>query len=744
MKEASTSKEQIVPTTGRTNCGGRCVLFAHVQGGTITRITTENAETCPGGVPLTACARGLQSYQTFFSPERLLYPMKRIGPRGSGAFARISWQEAVDTIAREWVRIRDTYGVGSRYVHYATGMDGVLRADRFAKRLLSLDGGYLDYYNSYSTACISQATELMYGTRESGSSPETWLRSKLILLWGHNPAETKFDCETMYYLRKARARGIPIIVIDPRKSDTVAQLDAEWLPIRPATDSALADAMAYTIWKENLHDADFLRRFCVGFEKETMPEGAEPTDCVLSYLTGELDGVPKTPEWAEAITGIPAETIRSLAVRYAEAKPAALIQGYGAQRHACGEQSARGAILLACMTGNVGVPGGWASGVADCTTHAQPVFPVPENPYGRKIPVYLWTAAIDGARGLDERDGVRGGRLESDIKMILNLAGNCLVNQHGDIGRTTALLCDPEKVEFIVCSDLFLTPSANYADLLLPGISMFESENLTVPWKYGNFVGYNNQAVAPLGEGRLEYDWLCEVAEKLGLREAFTEGLSADGWLRRIYDELRQKEPELPPLSELKKAGVYRYRPQPPVIAFQKQREGAAPFPTKSGKIELYSDTVRHSRYRDFFPAIPRYVEPLEGASDPLREKYPIQLIGWHTKRRCHSIHDGNPALRPLDPQALWLHPRDAQARGIRDGQEVLVWNDRGRLRVPVRITENILPGVAALSEGAWYDPDADGTDRAGSINVLTSLHPTPYAHGNAQHTILVEIQPLP
>ena len=168
------------------------------------------------------------------------------------------------------------------------------------------------------------------------------------------------------------------------------------------------------------------------------------------------------------------------------------------------------------------------------------------------------------------------------------------------------------------------------------------------------------------------------------------------------------------------------------------------PFPTTSGKIELYSDTVRHSRYRDYFPAIPRYVEPPEGANDPLRKRYPIQLIGWHTKRRCHSIHDGNPALRSLDPQALWLHPQDAQARGIRDGQEVLVWNDRGRLRVPVRITVNILPGVAALSEGAWFAPDADGTDRAGSINVLTSLHPTPYAHGNAQHTILVEIQPLP
>lgn len=736
------SETRIIHTTGRTNCGGRCVLHVHVKDGEILRITTE----APGeaeGLPLCACVRGLNAHTTFLRKDRLQYPMKRVGNRGEGRFQRISWAEAVDTIAREWVRIRDTYGPGSRYVNYATGIDGVIQGTDLARRLLNLDGGHLDHYNSYSTACISQATKLMYGTTESGSSLDTLLYSKLIILWGHNPAETKFDCETMYWLRKARAHGTPIIVIDPRRNDTVKALDAEWVPIRPATDSALADAMAYVIYKAGLCDWDFLHHCCVGFDRDSMPDGVDPSECCLSYLLGEKDGIPKTPEWAEPITGIPADTVRSLALRYACARPAALMQGYGAQRHAYGEQSARGAILLACMTGNVGIPGGWACGSADFSRHERPVFPVGRNPYPGKIPVFLWTEAVLHGHEMDALDGVTGmPKLHSDIKMILNLGGNCLVNQHGDINRTKDILSDPSMVEFIVCSDLFLTSSALYADILLPGVSLFESENMTVPWKYGDFLGYCNQAVEPRYEGRFEYDWLSDVADKLGLRDVFTEGRSVRGWLEYLYNDLRTRESELPDFDAFREAGIYRYRNDPPVTGFQVQREDPVshPFSTPSGKIELFSETVYRTQYRTFFPAIPRYVEPPEGASDPLTEKYPLQLIGWHTKRRCHSIHDNNPDLRKLDPQQLWIHPTDAAQREIKDGETVLVWNDRGRLLVPAHLTIDILPGVTALSEGAWYQPDEDGVDHGGSVNVLTSLAPTPYAHGNAQHTNLVQV----
>ena len=738
---------RVIHTTGLNNCGGRCVIHAHVKDGKIVRLTTDTRADAGDGVPLCACVRGLNYHKTFLGEDRLLWPMKRVGQRGEGRFQRISWDEALDTVAREWTRIRDAYGPGSRYVNYATGDAGALSASQCARRLLALDGGYLGRYNSYSTACISHASRLMYGTVYTGNAPEDWLNSKLIILWGHNPAETHFDAATMHYLQKARAQGIPMVVVDPRQNDTALALGAEWIPLRPATDAALLDAMAWVIASKGLEDRDFLDRCCLGYDRAHMPEGVDPSLCVLDYLMGTLDGVPKTPAWAEGITGVPAAQIEALALRYAAAKPAVLLQGWGPQRHAWGEQSARGGILLACMTGNVGVSGGWACGHGAFQRHALPEFPVPENPYGRSIPAFTWTEAVLRGHALTDREGVTGGAgLDSDIKMIVNLAGNCLINQHGDINRTAEILRDTSKCEFILCSDLFMTASAKFADILLPGASMFECENITVPWLYGDFLGYVNRVIEPLGECRQEYDWLKELAGRLGLEPEFSQGRTGREWLEWIYGNLRRTETELPPFEAFRQAGIYRYAQNRPEVAFEAQRRDPArhPFPTPSGKVELFSQTVYERGFPEGFPPIPRYVAPPEGPSDPLRDRFPLQLIGWHTKRRCHSTHDNNAALHRVDPQRLWLHPSDAAARGIAEGDEVLVWNDRGRVRVPAHVTERIMPGAAALSQGAWYRPDETGTDTAGCINVLTSLRPTPWARGNGQHTNLAEAAKLP
>lgn len=736
------SETRVIPTVGRNNCGGRCLLFAHVRDGEIRRFTTETVSPVPGQPPLTACARGLQYHRTFLRPDRLTKPLLRVGARGEGRFVPISWAEALDRLAEQWGRIRDRYGPGSRYVHYSTGVSAAFRPDKLCKRLLALDGGYLDYYNDYSCPCISAASRLMYGTEETGSSPETWLQSRLILLWGHNPAATHFDASTMYFLRRAKERGVPIVVVDPRESETVRALGAEWVPLRPATDAALLDAMAWVIWTEGLADREFLDHRCLGFDGDHMPAGADPRDSVLDYLLGTKDGTPKTPDWAETVTGVPAGTIRDLARRYALARPAALVQGYGAQRHAYGEQSARGAILLACMTGNVGVPGGGAAGVGFVPGHQRVRMPLPENPYGRSIPVFRWMDAVDHGHAMTARQGVVGGPgLCSDVKMIVSLAGNSLINQHSDINAAAALLRDERKCEFLLCSDLFLTPTARFADLLLPGVSFLECENLTNPWHWGDFVGFCNQIVQPVGEGRFEYEWLSELAGRLGLGPAFTLGRNHEDWLRAMYAETRAREPELPAYEALKAAGVYRYAPRPPFVAFAAEREGARPFPTESGLVELYSPAAARGEFEDPFPAIPCYVPPPEGPQDPLRARYPLQLIGWHSPVRCHSIHDNNPDLRRLEPQRLWLNPADAAARGLTDGEEALVFNDRGRLLSRVKVTERVRPGVAALAQGTWYRPDDAGTDQNASLNVLTGLRPTPLAHGNPQHTNLVQVE---
>ena len=750
------NETKIIPTTGRNNCGGRCIIYAHVRDGIIEKLSTETTGTPEHPVPLCACARGLNYHKTFLGEDRLRWPMKRTGERGEGKFSRISWEEALDILTSEYIRIRDTYGPGSRYVNDGCGISAVMRGDRIMRRLLALDGGYLGSYNSYSSACIRNATDITYGTSETGTHPSDWLNSQLIILWGHNPAETRFDSSSMFYLKKAKAAGIPVIVIDPRKNDTVLALDAQWIPIRPATDSALADAMAYVIIKEGLQDQGFLDTCCLGFDAAHMPEGVDPSLNCLSYLMGENDGIPKTPEWGETITGIPADTIRELAIRYATTKPAAIIQGYGAQRNAYGEQSARGVILLTCLTGNVGISGGSAAGSGDCSTHKLPKFPVPDNPYNRELPVFLWTDAIDHGKEMNEYDGIRTCdqgifddpkdiSLDSNIKMIFNLASNTLINQHGDINRTAKLLKDTSKCEFIVCSDLFMTASAKFADLLLPGISMFEEENITKPWKFTEFLGFNNKVIEPLYECKTEYEWIRELAKGIGLEEEFTEGRDYSQWMSYIYEDLRTSEPELPEYDEFREKGIYKFEEGHYPISFEKEVKDPKhyPFPTPSGKIELLSTKLWKTPMKDFMPPIPRYVAPPEGPQDPLTKRFPLQLSGWHSKCRTHTVHDNNLNLRKLDPQKLWIHPEDAAARSINDGDMVLVYNDRGQVKIPAKITDRVAKGVTTLSQGTWYTPDENGVDTRGSINVLTSQRPTPFARGNGQHTNLVEVQKI-
>lgn len=750
MKEKNTECN-IIHTMGRNNCGGRCIIDCHVQEGRIIKITTDTSEGSLEHPPLRACARGMHYHKTFLNDKRLTKPLLRTGERGSGLFREITWEEAVTYITKEWIRIRDTYGVGSRYVNYGWGVSAMVTPLGLAKRLLSLDGGFLDYYNSYSTACVHYTTPYLYGTGYSGNSFSDLLHARLIILWGHNPAETVFD-NMMFYLRKAKEQGVPIICVDPRYHDTAKLLQAEWIPIRPATDAALMDAMSYVMITKDLYDREFIHTCCQGFTKETMPSGYEQEEDYFSYVLGKTDGVVKTPAWASGITGISEAKIRELALAYATAKPAALIQGYGPQRNRNGEQTVRGGIALACLSGNVGIAGGWAGGSGNIVNPPTPQMPEVENPYPGKIPSFCWTQAIEDGIHMGNKEGVKGlEHLASNIKMILNLAGNNLINQHGDVHRTEEILKDTTKCECIICSDLFMTPSTKYADIILPGVSFLEMNNIVAPWVAGDFIGSNAKVVEPLGECRFEYDWLKEIARNIGLYDAFTQGHeTVDDWLKDRYELLRKEQEEttkgkvkLPSYEAFHKAGIYRYEGLPEIIAFQKQREDIAhnPFPTPSGKVEIFSPALCDMQERDLIPGIPKYIPAPEGPEDVLTEKYPLQLVGYHTKRRCHTIHDNNQDMERLDPQSVHIHPTDAAIRKLCTGDMVEIYNDRGCIRLPVKITEDIMQGVTAIAQGAWYTPNQAGIDTRGNINVLTSQTPTPLAKGNGQHTNLVEIR---
>lgn len=719
------------------DCGRKCKMIAVIQEGCVLSIGPD--EQFPHK-KFTGCARGRQYRQTFLSPHRLRYPMLRAGERGEGRFRRISWEEAEAWTARAIRATQRTWGPGSRYVMPGSGVGALVRGDRFMKDLLALTGGYLNYYNYYSAACAEHALPYVYGTDVCGSSEEELWKTKLLILWGHNPANTIWGDAFLPNLAKAKAKGVRIVVIDPRQSETALQYADQWIGIRPSTDGALCDAMAYEIWSRGLQDQVFMDRFCIGFDEDHMPEGVAGGESYQEYLFGRKDGVIKNAEWAQEITGIPAETIRQLAIEYAVTKPAWLLPGLGPQRTLNGEQNCRGFAMLAALTGNVGKPGGGSGGYLNRHGHQVPGYKLAENPYPGQIPSFLWPRAADGWETFQASDGLRGvPKLDTGIKMIFSLASGMLAGQHSNINETVRLLTAPDKVEYLIVSDLFMTPGARYADLLLPGVSFFETENVVPPWNASDYLLFNQQAIAPLFGGRFEYEWARGTAALLGQADALCKGRDIRQWLEALYDAHRALEPELPDYGTFRRLGCYVYRDSPYEIAFQEQIEKGVPFATPSGKIEIFSKRL-FDRQQPDLPGIPCYTPCAEGAQDPLREKYPLQLIGYHTNRRCHSIHDNNPQLDELEGPALWLNPEDAAPRGIQSGALVDVFNDRGCIRIPAKVTRRIVPGCVALSEGGWYTPDKNGVDRRGSINVLTMTHKaTPLAKANPQHTNLVQ-----
>lgn len=737
---------KIVPISGTHNCGGRCLNKAHVRDGKVVRITTDNEHPDTEKMPqLRGCMRCRGYRERLYHPDRLKYPMKRVGKRGEGKFERISWDEALDSIASHTKRIRQQYGPEAIYLNYGTGNVGKVAECTWMERLMGLDGGFLSYYGSYSSACSSMATPFTFGTTQTGNSREDWVNSKLIILLGWNPADVVWGTNTAYYLKLAKAAGAKIVSIDPIYSNTAAALADQWIPIRPTTDSALLDAMAYVMITENIHDKNFIDTYCLGFDEEHMPPGIPAGQSYKSYILGESeDNTPKTPTWAERITGIPVETIIQLAREYATNRPGALIQGCGPQRHAYGEQVVRSGTVLAALTGNVGVKGGWASGNGR-QARANFVASIPaSNPCKAQISVFSWPDAIQRGKGMGADLSVKGVKqLSSNIKLIFNLAGNCLINQHADTNGTAKLLADENLVELIVVNDQFLTSSAKFADILLPADNMLERDDITTPWVFGDYALYTSKAVDTVFECRNGYDWITDLAERLGLKEKFTEGKTLEQWMRYLVEETAKKNPGFPTYEEFKEKGVYHWQHPESAIAFKKQIEDPKnnPFPTPSGKIEIFSTRLWEMNQPREIPAVPKYVTAWEGPEDPLREKYPLQCIGPHSKRRVHSTLDNSDWMEETEVQQVSINTKDAAKRGLNNGDKVKVFNDRGTIVLTAKVTPRIMPGVVSIPQGAWWAPNEQGVDERGCINSLTKYHPTPLAFGNAQHTNLVQIK---
>ncbi|MGG0715999.1 DMSO/selenate family reductase complex A subunit [Robertmurraya massiliosenegalensis] len=746
--EGST-EEIIIPTCSTLNCGGKCLIKAHIKDGQIVRISTdddprdENAdnEQYP---QIRACVRGRGYRRHVYSPDRIQKPLKRVGKRGEGKFEEISWDEAIKTIAEENNRIKQKYGPASRFSLYATGQSGTVGSgDTVIQRVLALDGGFLGRYSNYSSGQHLAATPYTFGETAAGSSCNTLLDSKLIILHGMNPAETIFGHMNMY-LRMAKEKGAKIYTLDPRKTDTNVALADDWFPIKPGTDNALIAAMAYVMFTENLHDKDFLDKYCLGHDENHMPEGVPTGESYYSYVLGEKDNTPKTPQWAAKITGLPANRIIQLAREVALTKPMAWIQGNGINRHMNGEQMSRASSMIAALTGNIGISGGWAGPNGPSIGKFQG-FPIPENPLGISIPVFKYTDAIVRGTEMGVEDGVvgleEGKTLPSNIKMIFNMAGNCLVNQHSDINKTTEILKDENLCEFIVTSDIYMTPSAKYSDIILPTCTFFEQNDVVGPWSYGQHMFLSQKVVEPLYGSLTEYEWMTKLAKELGIEKEFTEGRTQDDWVKWMIEESKKIDPTFPSFSDMQKNGVHKFK-EITVVKFKEQIEDPAnvPFNTPSGKIELFSKTLWDMTRPEDIPAIPKHVVVNEGPESELTSKYPLQIFGWHVKRRCHSTWDTSDWMEEVQTQELWINPIDAKERKIKDGDKVQAFNDRGTIELPAKVSSRVMPGVVCVPQGGWFNPDQNGIDKRGAINVLTGLEASPF-HCNPQHTNLAEVK---
>jgi anaerobic dimethyl sulfoxide reductase subunit A len=734
------------------NCGGRCVLVATIQEGVITRLEADDRSSDDPSAPqLRACSRGRAYLRRQYHPDRLRYPMKRIGQRGEGRFMRISWEEALDTAARQLQRVKAEYGNSALFVPYGTGSYNQVNGSQTARRLMNLFGGCLGIWNSYSWAATNVATPTVYGTLVTGSQRQDWLNARYILMWGWNPAEMRDGTNSEYFIKLARKNGARVVCIDPRMSLSAVSLADEWVPIRPGTDTAMMSAMAYVIFQERLQDADFIQTHCQGFEAAQMPSGFEDAESYRDYLYGVRDGQPKTPEWAEAICAVPAETITRLAREYATCKPGILYQGYGMQRRAYGEQVVRAGCALAALTGNIGIPGGWASGLGLQAPDGGPfwnLFPVEENPVRASIPCFLWTEAALRGRELTALTGVAGvERLDNDIKLIYSVASNALINQHANINRSAAILRDETKVEFIIVQDQFLTPTGRFADLILPACTQFETYGCEDGWKYGDEVILMPKLVEPLGQSKSDYQICADIADRLGFGDQYTQGRDERGWVEWILGRYRETRfPDIPSLDEFEAQNIGVYAPPVtnPAVAFEDFRRDPLnhPLQTSSGKIEIFSPKLQALDNPEI-PPVPKYIQEWESPFGPEAKDYPLQAIGHHTMHRVHSTHDNNDWLAEAFPHRVFINPLDARARGIIEGEKVKVFNARGAIILPCRFTERIMPGVIDIPQGAWWTPDELGIDQRGSINVLTSERWTPLAFGTTQHTLMVQVEKL-
>ena len=677
--------------------------------------------------------------------------------RGQEPFVELDWDQALDLVADELRRVIETHGNPAIF----GGSYGWSSAGRFhhaqsqVHRFLNAIGGYVRHMDSYSLgAARVLMPHIVAGMDELMASHTSWdvlaEHCRLFISFGGVPRKNGQVMAGGTAAHRVRAGldamrrgGTRFVNISPTSDDIDTGGAIEWLPIRPGSDTALMLALAHTLYVEDRHDRGFLDRCTVGFER------------FLPYLTGAADGQPKSAVWAEALTGIPAERIARLAREMAEHRTM-VNAAWSLQRAHHGEQPFWMLVTLAAMLGQIGLPGGGFGvgyGPTNLMGSPNPRLPGPTLPQGKNaVEAFIPVARIaDMLLNPGEPFDYNGQqRRYPDIRLVYWAGGNPF-HHHQDLNRLVRAWRRPDT---IIAHEQFWTPAAKFADIVLPATTTLERDDIGSATRERHLIAMK-QATAPLGEARDDYAIFSALAERLGAAERFTEGRTATQWLEHLYEASRARAAAngftLPPFAEFWADGITVVEGGPSshvMLADFRADPAKAPLPTPSGRIEIFSERIAGFGYDDC-PGHPVWFAPAEWLGAPAARRFPIHLLSDQPATKLHSQLDHSPhsqAAKRNGRQPVTLHPVDAAARGIKDGDLVRLFNDRGACLSTASVAAVVRPGVARLSTGAWFDPAEPGAndalDKHGNPNVLTlDIGASKLSQGAIAQSCLVEIE---
>ncbi len=692
-----------------------------------------------------------------YSPGRVRYPCVRKSYldgtgnnylRGSEEFIRVDWKTALDLVAEKLKGVKKEYGSESIFRTSFAGWahPGVIgRPDMLQGRFLGLFGGFTDTIGDYSAGAATHLMPYILGSIElyhTQTSHEVILKdTDIIVLWGADPAKTfridyavPNDCYDRW-LKRLKEAGKRFICIDPVYTETAKEVGAEWISVRPNTDTALMLGICNELYRKGLYDRGFIERYTVGF------------DHFEEYLMGKNGEAEKTPEWAAEICGISAGKIRELARLFSNNKTL-LRSHYGPQRSQYGEQFHWMLVNLACMLGQIGEPGGgfqFGKRGIPSTGH-----PIPRsvsqgrNPVQKAIPASRVGEMLNNPGRTIKFNGSR--ITYPDVRMIYSMGANVLTH-HQNINE---LLEGLRRVDTIVAHEIMWTSSAKYSDIVLPATTTFERNDITFD-KNVKYIYAMKKLMKRQHEAMDDYWILTELSDRLGFRDKFTKGRTQMDWIRWSFTSTVKDTS----FEEFWNKGYVEFEipeERKNFIRFEDFREDPqrSPLYTASGKIEIFSEKIASFGYDDC-AGHAKWYAPDEWLGSEKAKEYPFHLMSIHPKYRLHSQMD-NLSIRNRykidNREPMSINPLDAKELGVDNGDLVEIYNERGSIVCGVMITDSVRERVIRVDEGAWFAPEKPGVIKSrclsGDVNVLTTSVPSSnLSQACAANSTLVNIRKL-